>query len=218
MKKTRTIALIASFIVVVILLFIVLLSTRAKKEEFELVHYDVPTFTWDTPVSTSNGEMDLAEISASLAPLTSEDGTGEINLNMTVDEIATVLDENGIPYEIRGEWGEFDGLDYRRIFAANGNTYEPYAGDFSVAQTKSGLKISDPFSRAVEIYGEPDLERIDSLYDNVHDHYYNMGKLYSRLEGCDKTVVMQLFFADDTLMGIYIRFIYDWEEEEDWFE
>jgi len=117
--------------------------------------------TWDgTPiVSTGNGSMTLDEISEFLAPLTNEDGTGDINLNMTWQEIAAVLDEKGIPYEVKGSWTEADAEYYpdcRYIFAADGTRYDPFHFTIDAEKTKKGLMPREPLSKAIEIYGEPD--------------------------------------------------------------
>lgn len=212
MKKTRSITIIAAFIVVATTLFVVLLNSCGKQEEtIELVHYEVPTFTWDTPVSTSNGVMDLAEISVVLAELTNEDGTGETNLNMTWQEIAAVLDGVGIPYETQVLYE-----DIANITTANGNMYWPNQGSFMFKKTKSGLTISDPISRAIEIYSEPDKVVVIEFSDNCYYYCYNMGKTFCKAQGKDQTVVMGLETIDDTIIGITIGFLYDWQEADFW--
>ena len=177
-------------------------------------HYEAPSFTWDTPVSTSNGVMDLAEISETLSQLTNEDGTGEISLNMTWQEIAAVLDEVGIPYEVM----EVADSYLNAIFASNGNLYRPYEGKFKVAQLKSGVKISDPISKVIEIYGEPDKVTIWEFSDNLYYYDYNMGKLYCKETDSKRTVRLGLDVVDGIITQINIDFVAEWNEDTYWDE
>lgn len=179
------------------------------------LHYELPTWDGTSEVSTFNGSMTLDEISECLSSLTNEDGTGEINLNMTWKEIAAVLDEKGIPYEVKGNWTEADAeysSDSRYIFAADGTDYSPANGCFSVQQTKKGLIPREPLSRAIELYGEPDKIEENVCYDNVITYYYNMGKLYCDAAECERTVVMAITCGDDIVVTIDIYYLMDFDE------
>lgn len=102
----KLISLVLLFLTIAVIIFVIIFKKDTEKATesdnriaVTIEHYDVPDFDWSMEVSTSDGSMNLSEISAVLANLTNEDGTGEINLNMTWEEIAAVLDEKGIPYE-----------------------------------------------------------------------------------------------------------------------
>ena len=206
MKKKITISVSVSVVIIAIL---VLAIVFCQKEE--LLHYELPTATLDDQVATSDDPMTVGEVAKLLAPLTNEDGTGEINLNMTWQEIAAVLDEKDIPYEVSGDWTEEDeelyGSDSRSIFVDYSIKYMPYHGIFTLANTKKGLKMNDTVSKAIEIYGEPDKIEVNSQYDNHRYYYWNMGKLYCKATDSERTVLLKLAVGDETVVSIDIRFL-----------
>ena len=108
--KNKKVILMVVGIVLAVIVGISLCFLSCREKEY-LWHYEVPAFNWEIEVSASDGTMKIYEAATILAQLTSEDGTGEINLNMTWEEIATVLDEKGILYEI---YEEPDG--YKSVF------------------------------------------------------------------------------------------------------
>lgn len=216
MKERKKIKLLIILVTLVILIVGTLFFTYGNlwgKEKPE--HYEVPNFYWETEVSTSDGSKSITEIAALLAQLTNEDGTGEINLNMTWQEIAAVLDEKGISYKVGGSWTEADAeysSDSRYIFTADGTDYSPYYGRIYLHQTKKGLKVGESLSRAIELYGEPDKIEEDLCYDNVVYYYYNMGKLYCNATDSERTVAMELNCGDDIVVDIKIYFLMDFDE------
>lgn len=215
-SKKRTFILITLSIVFVVTVAIILFFVYQYTKR-ELMHYDVPVFDGSAVVSTGNGSMSLDEISGFLSQFTNEDGTGEINLNMTVDEIAAILHEKGISYEMYREepFTNENGnvIDLSSVFAANGNDYySGYYASFKMHQTKKGLIAREPVSRAIEIYGEPDLISRNEYYDNLFHYYYNMGKKYCKLADNQRTVVMDLTVSEDTVVTIEIRFLNEDEE------
>jgi len=187
-----------------------LLLLFSCEEEIEKEHYEVPTFYLDTEISTSDGStMKIEDAAAFLATLTNEDGTGEINLNMTWQEIAAVLDEKGVLYEVMGISSEDpeNPYDWRSIFTEDCTDYSPASGRYKFHQSKKGLKVGEPITKAIEIYGEPDKIVIDSWYDNVKEYYYNMGKLYRKTTGNEETVILHLSIGDETVVTIRIKFL-----------
>jgi hypothetical protein len=76
-----------------------------------------------------------------VAQLLNEDGTGTINVNMSREEVALILDKHGISYKYNGK--EFidieSGMRYKR-------------GWFNVIQTQKGLKVGDSVARVYELY------------------------------------------------------------------
>ena len=100
------------------------------------------TTTTTTPTPTTVNEK--AIISSKVAKLTNEDGTGEINLEMTLDEIADVLAKYNIPYE----FDEFGCLN-----TPDGTSYYPYK--FRLQETKRGLRVGDGVVKAIQLYGTP---------------------------------------------------------------
>lgn len=219
MKKKIIIGVVIIVVIMAVLSFIAINSCQPEPvEELELaielepklLHYELPTFGWEDQVVTSEEPITLAEIAEILAPMTNEDGTGEINLNMTWQEIATVMDEKGIPYKVSGNWTEEDSAyspDSRYIFVDYAIYYNSFYGIFTVAITPKGLKINDPVSRAIELYGEPDKTERHPEYDNLFFYYYNMGKLYCKATDSERTVLMQMAVGDDTVVNIDIKFL-----------
>lgn len=216
MKERKKITILLILVIFVILIVGTLFFAYVNlwgKEKPE--HYEVPNYYWETEVSTSDGSKSITEIAALLAQLTNEDGTGEVNLNMTWQEIAAVLDEKGISYEVMGSWTETDAeysSDGRYIFTDDGSSYRPYYGIIDLHQTKKGLKVGEPLSRAVELYGKPDKIEINPCYDNVVDYYYNMGKLYCNATDSERTVVMEMTCGENVVVTIKIRFLMDFDE------
>ena len=203
MKKKVVIGITIFVIITGILIIFFLFDSRQK----ELLHYELPTATLDDQIATSNEPMTVAEAAEILAPLTNEDGTGEINLNMTWQEIAAVLDEKGVPYRVSGEWKDTDEEDFRRIFVDYSIIYAPSYGNFTVAITQKGLKMNDSVSVALELYGEPYKIERNAQYDNLYDYYYNMGKLYCNATDSERTVLLNLSVADETVVSIQIKFL-----------
>lgn len=145
---------------------IVLLSSCKVVAEPETVSQPQTTTTVTTtiPTTTLNNET----ISAQLATLTKEDGTGEIHLQMTVEEIATVLDK----YDIKHTLDE-TGLSVRTSYPGNiwlycENFYAGY-GQFTLNQSYSGLKVGDSKDKLLDMYGEP---------DETYDKYGTIGYVY----------------------------------------
>ncbi|MDR1563760.1 MAG: hypothetical protein LBS74_02260 [Oscillospiraceae bacterium] len=100
--------------------------------------------------------VDIAAISAQLAQLSNEDGTGEIYLSMPISEIETKLDTLEFSYEKDMELSlmVIDGT----LYAGSSSGDSPHLDWFWLQQTKSGLKIGDPKERITEIYGAPNQE------------------------------------------------------------
>lgn len=216
MKRKSLIKLISFaliFSAVAVIAFVIIFSKGTESDnriKVKIEHYEVPDFNWSMEVSTSDGIMNLSEIAAALGDLTNEDGTGEINLNMTWEEIAAVLDEKGVPYKKKGS----DGLEY--ILAANGNSYGIFKWSFRLAQLKSGVKISDPITKAIETYGEPDMVRLWGLSDNLYYYTYDMGRLFCEAEEKDMTVILKFEVIDDTITQIMLFLLDDLQAEEFW--
>lgn len=216
MNKKRRIILISIavfFMALIVSIQFFLCGDSCGKEKPS--HYKVPNFYWETEISTSDGSKTITEIAEILAQLTNEDGTGEINLNMTWQEIAAVLDEKGILYTVNGSWTEADteySSDCRYIFTADGSDYRPYFNMIDLHQTKKGLKVGEPLSRAVELYGEPDKSEANPCYYNIVTYYYDMGKLYCNATDSERTVVMAVTCGDDIVVTIKIRFLMDFDE------
>ena len=210
-KKTKIILVSVTviFIALIVCILLFLCGDSCGKEKPS--HYELPTATLGDQIATSEEPMTLADAAEILAPLTNEDGTGEINLNMTWQEIAAVLDKKGVPYRVSGNWTEEEKIygtpDTRSIFVDYSIHYDPLYNEFTVAMTKKGLKMNDSVTRAVELYGEPDKIVIDSAYDNAKDYYYNMGKLYCEATGSDRTVILHLSIGDETVVTIQIKFL-----------
>ena len=211
MKKKKTILAICCVACVTAIGLVLLFILQSKRND--LMHYEVPVFDGSPVVSTGNGKMSLDEISTFLSQFTNENGTGQINLNMTVDEIAAVLDSKGVPYELKGEIDEdLDYPDCRYVFAADGTTYRPYEERIRCEQTNRGLARGDLLSKAESLYGEPNLKVADDLYDNVYDFYYNMGKILCKRTSSERTVILHIGVADETVISIVIRFLDEDEE------
>ena len=214
-KRTKIMLLCIAAILVVIIAVILILGYGNVWGKEKPEHYEVPNFYWKTEVSTSDGSMNITEIAALLSQLTNEDGTGEINLNMTWQEIAAVLDNKGILYKVNGTWTEADAeysSDSRSIFTADGSYYRPYYGSIYLHQTKKGLRVGEPLSRTVELYGEPDKIEANLCYDNVMMYYYDMGKFYCETTDSERTVVLEITCGDDIVVDIEIRFLMDFDE------
>lgn len=216
MKRKQLIILLSLIICLVIAVIIVIVIRNNDTEsdnriDVTVEHYEVPSFNWSMEVSTSDGVMNLADIAAALGNLTNEDGSGEINLNMTWDEIAATLDEKGIPYEVKGS----DGMEY--ILASNGNSYGLFKGTFKLAQLKSGIKISDQISKAIEIYGEPDMVKLWGLSDNLYYYAYDMGSLFCTADGKYETVILRFEVIEGTITKISVFFLDDLQADEFWF-
>jgi len=203
--------IIIGITIIVIVSGILLIPYLFRSCQKNLPHYEYPTVNWNAQVATSEKPMSLVEVAEILAPLTNEDGTGEISLNMTWQEIAAVLDNKGIPYRVSGNWTEEERIcgtpDSRSIFVDYSIHYDPLYSEFTVAMTKKGLKMNDSVARAVELYGEPDKIVIDSAYDNAKEYYYNMGKLYCEATGSDRTVLLHLSIGDETVVTMSIEFL-----------
>lgn len=216
LKRKSLIKLISFVLVclaVAVIIFVITFNQyKASNNRIKVTveHYEVPDFNWSMEVSTSDGSMNLSEISAVLGELTNEDGTGEINLNMTWEEIAAVLDEKGIPYEQKGS----DGMEY--ILAANGNSYGLFQWSFRLAQLKSGVKISDPMTKATETYGEPDMVRLWGLSDNLYYYTYDMGRFFCEAKKEDMTVILKFEVIDGTITQIDLFLLDDLQAEEFW--
>ena len=208
--KTKKLLIVGIAIIVIIAASVaVFLIVSCNKED--LMHYEVPILDGSPTVSTGNGEMSLDEVSAFLSQLTNENGTGQINLNMTVDEIAIVLDETGIPYEIKGEWE--DSIDCRYIIVKDGTSYRPGINStFNFHRTKKGLSSGDQATKALELYGEPDKIVKDTYYDNIYDYYYNMGKQHCKLTNSQRTVMLNMMVSEETVIYMEIRFLDEDEE------
>ena len=206
-KRTKIILVSVALILIALLVSILLFLYGDSCGKENPSHYELPTATLGNQIATSEEPMTLADAAEILAPLTNEDGTGEINLNMTWPEIAAVLDEKGVPYEVRGDWKETDEEDMRRIFVDYSIIYAPSYNNFTVAITKKGLKMNDPVSVAVELYGKPDKVERNLQYDNLYDYYYNMGKLYCKATDCVRTVLLHLSVGDETVVSIQIKFL-----------
>jgi len=214
-KRTKTIYFFISVIFAALFVCILFIMYGNSCNKETPLHYELPTWDGTSVVSTSDGPMTLDEISEYLSSLTNEDGTGEINLNMTWQEIAAFLDTRGIPYEVKGSWTEEDeqySSDSRYIFVADGTDYSPANGCFYVQQTKKGLIPREPLSRAVELYGEPDKKEANPCYDNVVTYYYNMGKLYCNATDSERTVAMAITCGDDIVVTIEIYYLMDFDE------
>lgn len=208
MKKKVIIGVAIFVIITGILLTFFLFDLWNNKPD----HYELPKDTLNDQIATCEEPMTVAEAAEILAPLTNEDGTGEINLNMTWQEIAAVLDEKGVPYIVSGEWTEEEEIlygipDARSIFVDYTIYYDPLYNEFTVAMTKKGLKMNDSVSVALELYGEPDKIERNTQYDNLYDYYYNMGKLYCNATDSERTVLLYLSVADETVVSIDIKFL-----------
>ena len=138
-------------------------------------------------------------ISAKLAKLTKEDGTGEINLQMTIEEITNVLDKYGIQYSITDSG--------RAIYISDGSLYcvDSYAGygSFSIKQSYKGLKIGDSIDQLVSLYGEP---------DRIIDRNSYFGYVYNTAMVENFFVVFKVRIENDEVAGMLIE-LYDPYEE-----
>ncbi|MDR1564128.1 MAG: hypothetical protein LBS74_04135 [Oscillospiraceae bacterium] len=77
-----------------------------------------------------------------IANLVNEDGTGVIQPTMSLEQVATILNQYGILYQYS--------LDTPALNIESGMFYE--VGAFAINQSKRGLKIGDPVSRVYELY------------------------------------------------------------------
>jgi hypothetical protein len=96
-----------------------------------------------TTVAKSKVTTAIKEKSASqiIAGLINEDGTGEIQINMTKEQVQEVLKKNGVTSKVANpEWIDIeDGMRYK-------------LGSLQINQTKKGLKKGDPIERVYELY------------------------------------------------------------------
>jgi hypothetical protein len=114
--------------------------------------------TTTTPPTTTT--VDLAAISAQLAQLTNEDGTGEIHLGMNTSAVSQVLDSYNITYTT-----DFDGA---LVYTADNTVYSGHdvLNNISMNQTKNGLQIGDAKSHIIELYGQPNI-----TWDDAYIYY-----------------------------------------------
>jgi hypothetical protein len=102
-----------------------------------------PQAATDRVESTTVSSTSKESVAKPISDLINEYGTGEINLDLSFDEIKTVLDSYGINY--KGEFGyiEFD----------DGTFYD---GEFFyMKSTQKGLAVGDSIEKIKQIYGEP---------------------------------------------------------------
>jgi hypothetical protein len=112
--------------------------------------FDNPT-TSNSKLNASRPTLPTAS-SAIIASLTKEDGSGTIYLGMPVEQLMLTLDAIDLSYEVE----RFESGDIAFIAFEDGTTYDFYDGLFrqtDPAQTFSGLKMGDPISKALELYG-----------------------------------------------------------------
>lgn len=191
-------------------------SKEYEDREEEKPTYEVPTYNYDRLVSTSDGEISLNDLLLAQSLLLCEDGiSGKINLNSTVDEISTILNENGIPFELLDndeETGE------GTIITADGSLFHTgYDAYFYVNMVNETVHGGQKAKQAVEIYGEPDVV-FEGAYANSQSYIYNMGKIPCKVaENKLRTVIFEIPTADEVIIFLQIRFASDWEEEE-WFD
>jgi hypothetical protein len=110
----------------------------------------------------------ILAVSAKLAKLTKEDGTGEIYIGISPQDAMKILDRHEIPYIVdRFENGSVAGLDFE-----DGTTYffadifgesqdDMGLCDVYQTQTYRGIKMGDPLSKVKEVYKDqitPEME------------------------------------------------------------
>ena len=209
-----------SVLIMGIILSMASCSCGEKEKEDEIYKqrptYEMPTFNYDQPVSTTDGEINLREMSLNISKLVDVDGiSGEINLNSTGDEIRKILNDNHIPYKIVGE----DFEDEVVIIAEDGSIYHTgYDMDISINITKEGLFRGDNVDNLKKLYGEPDYI-YGGYQKNVFNHVYNIGKIPCKVAN-DKmrTAVLEISVAEEIVITIRIRYLTDYEEAENWFD
>lgn len=149
------------------------------------------TTTTTVPTTTVNRND---EISAILAKLTKEDGTGEINLQMSADEITAVLDKYDIEYTVHG------GLT---VNVANGGSYIigrwGGRGVFKVQESYSGLKVGDSKGVVLSIYGQPDEIRpgeteVYVYHQSVLPHEFYNAPINFKVQ-MQKNIVTQIYIG-----------------------
>lgn len=96
------------------------------------------------------------EVSAELATLIKEDGTGDIFIGMKRNEVIKVLEKEGIYYDIDKNMNP----RYAAIKFTDGSFFS--FGDalerFEATQTNKGLKIGDLASKIEELYGKAEID------------------------------------------------------------
>ena len=143
------------------------------------------------------------EISDLLATLTNEDGTGEINLDMTCGEIADILDKYKIPYI----YSEMSICIVNNSNYLSGNTLS----NFYFAKTSKGLSQGDKYERVIDIYGKPDF--LQKYEDGTSDLFYNMGKMFISKNNTNMQVVFQIYLMDDEVASMQVLIIEDYYAE-----
>ena len=107
------------------------------------------------------------EISAKLAELINEDGTGKIYLGMKREDAIKVLEKENIPYEIQEEGRYFYIFNF-----SDGSSISSHETleQFYLAQTNKGLKIGDPASKIEEVYGKAKVDEGTGII--CYTYYY----------------------------------------------
>ena len=164
-------------------------SGKSEADTAESTITTTTTTTTTTATTTTTTPYNPEElVYEKLAKLTKEDGTGEISLDMSAQEIVAVLDKYGIEYDDYQPDEEYKSGHVS--ISRNGyctKYYDKY-GQFSLQQSYKGLKVGDDLDRVLELYGEPD----EIVSNGSPDKFYIY--VQKELAGLMSCTIHNLFF------------------------
>ena len=133
------------FGVIIIMFCAVVVLSGCKTETAQVT--STQSETVQTADSATDDKIDYRNDPSKLID---EDGTGEISLGMTLDEIIKKLDELGVEYNHDEDWIHIDNIGF--ALDNNGVLYQ-ISYTISGAQTSKGLKKGDNYAKMAELYG-----------------------------------------------------------------